>query len=196
MRTATGSARARCSSTCSTTRSSTRRPAGESRWASHAVGDRLRFCVSDEGLGIPAGEQERIFDKFYRLDPDQRRAHRRNRPRPLHLPGARPVDARAHLGRVGAWHGHDLHVRVARGASSRLRSGARRAFAPRKASSRMWRLSASRSAPRSAIGHRRATEPQGGHPDPCRAARPPDQGARCACGPFDRPIDIGGTELS
>ena len=38
-----------------------------------AVDDRLRFTVRDEGLGIPAGEQERIFDKFYRLDPDQRR---------------------------------------------------------------------------------------------------------------------------
>jgi two-component system phosphate regulon sensor histidine kinase PhoR len=38
-----------------------------------AVGDRLRFCVQDQGLGIPVGEQERIFDKFYRLDPDQRR---------------------------------------------------------------------------------------------------------------------------
>jgi PAS domain S-box-containing protein len=37
------------------------------------VGDRLRFSVRDEGLGIPVGEQERIFDKFYRLDPDQRR---------------------------------------------------------------------------------------------------------------------------
>jgi PAS domain S-box-containing protein len=36
-------------------------------------GDRLRFSVQDEGLGIPVGEQERIFDKFYRLDPDQRR---------------------------------------------------------------------------------------------------------------------------
>ena len=30
------------------------------------------FSVRDEGLGIPLGEQERIFDKFYRLDPDQR----------------------------------------------------------------------------------------------------------------------------
>jgi PAS domain S-box-containing protein len=30
--------------------------------------DRLRFTVRDEGLGIPAGEQERIFEKFYRLD--------------------------------------------------------------------------------------------------------------------------------
>ena len=37
------------------------------------VGDRLRFTVQDPGLGIPVGEQERIFDKFYRLDPDQRR---------------------------------------------------------------------------------------------------------------------------
>jgi two-component system phosphate regulon sensor histidine kinase PhoR len=32
-----------------------------------------RFIVRDEGLGIPLGEQSRIFDKFYRLDPDQRR---------------------------------------------------------------------------------------------------------------------------
>ena len=30
--------------------------------------DRLRFTVRDEGLGIPATEQERIFEKFYRLD--------------------------------------------------------------------------------------------------------------------------------
>jgi signal transduction histidine kinase len=30
--------------------------------------DRLRFTVRDEGLGIPPGEQERIFEKFYRLD--------------------------------------------------------------------------------------------------------------------------------
>jgi signal transduction histidine kinase len=28
------------------------------------------FRVVDEGLGIPADEQERIFEKFYRLDPD------------------------------------------------------------------------------------------------------------------------------
>jgi two-component system phosphate regulon sensor histidine kinase PhoR len=32
-----------------------------------------RFTVRDEGLGIPLGEQELIFDKFYRLDPDLRR---------------------------------------------------------------------------------------------------------------------------
>jgi two-component system, OmpR family, phosphate regulon sensor histidine kinase PhoR len=37
------------------------------------VGEWLRFSVRDEGLGIPLGEQERVFEKFYRLDPDQRR---------------------------------------------------------------------------------------------------------------------------
>jgi len=29
----------------------------------------LRLSVSDEGLGIPHGEQQRIFGKFYRVDP-------------------------------------------------------------------------------------------------------------------------------
>ena len=33
-------------------------------------GDQLRFAVSDPGLGIPAAEHRRIFEKFYRLDPD------------------------------------------------------------------------------------------------------------------------------
>jgi PAS domain S-box-containing protein len=35
-----------------------------------AAGEYVRFTVADEGLGIPAGEQSRIFEKFYRLDPD------------------------------------------------------------------------------------------------------------------------------
>jgi PAS domain S-box-containing protein len=30
---------------------------------------RVRLAVRDRGLGIPQGEQERIFEKFYRLDP-------------------------------------------------------------------------------------------------------------------------------
>jgi signal transduction histidine kinase len=33
----------------------------------------VRFSVRDEGLGIPATEQRRIFDKFYRLDPEMTR---------------------------------------------------------------------------------------------------------------------------
>jgi two-component system, OmpR family, phosphate regulon sensor histidine kinase PhoR len=35
--------------------------------------EHTRFTVRDEGLGIPLGEQRRIFEKFYRLDPDHRR---------------------------------------------------------------------------------------------------------------------------
>lgn len=30
----------------------------------------VRWAVSDKGLGIPAGERRRIFEKFYRLDPN------------------------------------------------------------------------------------------------------------------------------
>ena len=33
----------------------------------------MRFTVSDEGLGIPYAEQRRIFEKFYRLDPQMTR---------------------------------------------------------------------------------------------------------------------------
>jgi two-component system sensor histidine kinase SenX3 len=33
----------------------------------------VRFSVSDEGLGIPYAEQRRIFEKFYRLDPNMTR---------------------------------------------------------------------------------------------------------------------------
>ena len=36
-------------------------------------GSHLRFAVRDEGLGVPPGEQRRIFEKFYRLDPDLNR---------------------------------------------------------------------------------------------------------------------------
>jgi signal transduction histidine kinase len=31
--------------------------------------DAVRFHVRDEGLGIPPQEQERVFEKFYRADP-------------------------------------------------------------------------------------------------------------------------------
>jgi PAS domain S-box-containing protein len=36
-------------------------------------GATIRFVVADEGIGIPATEQPRIFEKFYRLDPNQTR---------------------------------------------------------------------------------------------------------------------------
>jgi signal transduction histidine kinase len=37
------------------------------------VGGRVRFSVVDHGLGIPPSEQRRIFEKFYRLDPNMTR---------------------------------------------------------------------------------------------------------------------------
>jgi two-component system phosphate regulon sensor histidine kinase PhoR len=46
---------------------------GRIELAVEADGDHARFTVRDEGLGIPLGEQKRIFEKFYRLDPDHRR---------------------------------------------------------------------------------------------------------------------------
>jgi signal transduction histidine kinase/putative methionine-R-sulfoxide reductase with GAF domain len=41
--------------------------------AVHLVGSHVRFSVTDRGLGIPAAEQRRIFEKFYRLDPNMNR---------------------------------------------------------------------------------------------------------------------------
>jgi PAS domain S-box-containing protein len=48
-------------------------PAGGTVQIRLAEGAQLQIDVTDEGLGIPAAERERIFDKFYRLDPDMAR---------------------------------------------------------------------------------------------------------------------------
>ena len=43
---------------------------GRVELALEPVNGRVRFSVRDRGLGIPASEQERIFEKFFRLDPN------------------------------------------------------------------------------------------------------------------------------
>ena len=40
----------------------------------HAGDDRIRFVVEDDGPGIPAGERERVFDRFHRTDEARDRA--------------------------------------------------------------------------------------------------------------------------
>jgi signal transduction histidine kinase/putative methionine-R-sulfoxide reductase with GAF domain len=37
------------------------------------VGSHVRFSIADPGLGVPPAEQRRIFEKFYRLDPNMNR---------------------------------------------------------------------------------------------------------------------------
>jgi two-component system phosphate regulon sensor histidine kinase PhoR len=49
-------------------------PAGGTVVVSVRPGDRnVRFSISDSGLGIPPSEQRRVFEKFFRLDPDMTR---------------------------------------------------------------------------------------------------------------------------
>jgi signal transduction histidine kinase len=43
---------------------------GDVRVRLEPAGQYVRFTVADEGLGIPPAEQSRIFEKFYRVDPD------------------------------------------------------------------------------------------------------------------------------
>lgn len=46
---------------------------GKIRLGGHADGDYALVYVSDQGIGIPAEEQERIFERFYRIDNRLRR---------------------------------------------------------------------------------------------------------------------------
>lgn len=52
-------------------------------WA-RSDGNVLRITVSDSGMGIEEKHQERIFDRFYRIDEDRNSRHGGNGHRPLH----------------------------------------------------------------------------------------------------------------
>jgi two-component system phosphate regulon sensor histidine kinase PhoR len=46
---------------------------GDVRVGLDRAGEYVRFAISDQGLGVPAAEHGRIFEKFYRLDPHMAR---------------------------------------------------------------------------------------------------------------------------
>jgi two-component system phosphate regulon sensor histidine kinase PhoR len=43
-------------------------PGGEVRIGWQVRGDRVRFSVADDGIGVPASHQARIFERFYKVD--------------------------------------------------------------------------------------------------------------------------------
>ena len=86
-------------------------PEGGQVWVrTEREGDLAAIIVADQGKGIAAEDQDRIFDKFERVDPDRARRHR---PRPLHRPPPRPLHGRRHLGRQRAGPGRPLHLHTA-----------------------------------------------------------------------------------
>ena len=75
----------------------------------HAV----RFSVADAGLGIPTSEQRRIFDKFYRVDPNLTRGVGGTGLGLYISPRARAADERDDLGRVAGGRRLALQLRAA-----------------------------------------------------------------------------------
>ena len=46
---------------------------GEVRVGWETAGDRVRFTVADDGIGVPAAHQARIFERFYKVDRSRKR---------------------------------------------------------------------------------------------------------------------------
>ena len=63
-------------------------------------GGRVRFAVTDQGLGVPAGRAAADLREVLPPRPEHDPGRGRHRPRPLHLPGARAPHGRPDLGRV------------------------------------------------------------------------------------------------
>ncbi|MCB1955063.1 MAG: HAMP domain-containing histidine kinase [Rhodocyclaceae bacterium] len=70
---------------------------GDIRVTLVASGSEIRLCVEDQGPGVPAEDLERIFDRFYRVDPARGSAEHSG----IGLPIARAI-ARFHGGHLTA----------------------------------------------------------------------------------------------
>jgi two-component system sensor histidine kinase SenX3 len=85
----------------------------------HRSGSSVDLSVADEGVGIPATELERIFERFYRVDPAR---HRSTGGTGLGLSIVKHVAA-AHRGEVKVWsrpgHGSTFTLRLPRAAAGR-----------------------------------------------------------------------------
>ncbi len=57
-------------------------PGGEIRIGWSVAGGRVRFTVADDGIGVPAAHQARIFERFYKVDRARARADVEDGPRP------------------------------------------------------------------------------------------------------------------
>lgn len=76
---------------------------GEVRIGWEAAGDRIRFTVADDGIGIPAAHRARIFERFYKVDRSRTRERDAQQSRGsagLGLAIVRHI-AEAHRGAVG-----------------------------------------------------------------------------------------------
>jgi two-component system, OmpR family, phosphate regulon sensor histidine kinase PhoR len=78
-------------------------PGGEVRIGWEPRGDRVRFSVADDGIGVPESHQARIFERFYKVDRSRARdkeAHPLGGSAGLGLAIVRHI-AEAHRGGVG-----------------------------------------------------------------------------------------------
>jgi len=78
-------------------------PGGEVRIGWEVRGDRVRFSVADDGIGVPESHQRRIFERFYKVDRSRARdedAHALGGSAGLGLAIVRHI-AEAHRGSVG-----------------------------------------------------------------------------------------------
>ena len=73
----------------------------------------VAIAVRDQGVGMPPEDAARVFDRFWRADPEPEAHHRRHRARPRDQPRRREAPRRAHRRVVPTGRGIDLRAHPA-----------------------------------------------------------------------------------